>query len=181
MATPPDLPIDALNARHPGLTKAVASAYREAATVCLDRHHQPPAEFVVNGMTEQKALLCWQPPDAHVRGAWANETDATEFGAYACVLSALELDQGLVAVRRAETLTGADYYVAPLGTDPADLEDCWRLEVSGVDHGARGVVDRRLREKLGQTERGASNVPAIAGVVGFKAQIVVLARATEPV
>ena len=35
-------------------------------------------------------------------------------------------------------MTGADYYVAPPGNSPEDLEDCLRLEVSGVDHDPKG-------------------------------------------
>ena len=48
------------------------------------------------------------------------------------------------------------------------LESCFRLEVSGVDAGGRSVVEARLRQKIDQTRRGASNLPAIASVVGFK-------------
>lgn len=82
---------------------------------------------------------------------------------------------GLVAVHRAETLTGADYYVARPGDSSDDLEDCQRLEVSGVDRGFRGVLERRLRAKLDQAAAGRSNPPALAGVVGFRASLVMLA------
>ena len=81
----------------------------------------------------------------------------------------------LVAVGRAETLTGADYYVAPQGSMPGDLEGCLRLEVSGVDSGSNTVVGRRLKNKLAQARRGLSDLPAIAGVAGFRARLVLLA------
>lgn len=73
-----------------------------------------------------------------------------------------------MAVRRAETLTGSDWYVAPDGTDSNDLETCIRLEVSGIKAGTSVDVQRRLREKVAQAARGQSNLPAIAAVVGFK-------------
>ena len=120
-------------------------------------------------------VVVWQSPDARARGAWANETDATEAGAYACALAAVELTDGLVAVRRAETRTGADYYVAPHGASADDLEDCLRLEVSGVDRGPEHVVRQRLNAKLRQAAAGNSNLPALAGVVGFKARMIVVA------
>jgi hypothetical protein len=160
--------------RHTGLTTAIADSYTEAAGVCLDRHHEPPTDFEIetdgSGTT---VAVEWRPSDARTRRAWANETDATEAGA--CALAAVELVNGLVAVHRAETLTGADYYVARPGDSPADLEDCQRLEVSGVDRGLRGAVEERLRAKLDQVAAGRSNLPALAGVVGFRARLVMLA------
>ncbi len=56
-----------------------------------------------------------------------------------------------------------------------DLEDCWRLEVSGVDQGSESVVERRLQDKLAQAAAGRSNLPAVAGVVGFRARVILLA------
>ena len=45
----------------------------------------------------------WETTDERTKHGWANETDTTEAGAYACVLAAVELFDGLLAVRRAET------------------------------------------------------------------------------
>lgn len=108
--------------------------------------------------------------------AWANNIDTTESGAYGVCLAAVEVEEQLVAVRRAETLTGADWYVAPIGTESDDLESCFRLEVSGLDAGGRAEVAARLRQKVEQTRRGASNLPAIASVVGFKEKSVAIQK-----
>jgi hypothetical protein len=54
------------------------------------------------------------------------------------------------------------------------LEGCVRLEVSGVNAGTAADVKRRLQEKISQTLRGESNLPAIASVVGFKVQEIVI-------
>jgi hypothetical protein len=169
------LQLDSLHERHPGLTSALSGTYFEAASVCLSRHHTSPTELQVgrNG-SETLRLVEFQVPDARTLNAWANDIDATESGAYGVCLAAVEVEESLVAVRRAETLTGADWYVAPIGTQADDLEGCFRLEVSGVDSGGRAVVDARLRQKVEQTRRGASNRPAIASVVGFKLQAVVI-------
>ena len=176
MQIKPALPIHHMDQRHVGLTKPIADSYTEAATVSLDRHHESPTEFDLDQSgSRSPATVEWPPPDGRARDAWANTTDATEQGAYACALAAVELVSGLVAVRRAETMTGADYYVAPPGNSPEDLENCLRLEVSGVDHGPEATIERRLRVKLDQAAAGKSNLPAVAGVVGFKARLIMLA------
>lgn len=162
--------------RHQGLTAAIAASYWEAARVCLDRHHNPPVEFELDNSGQKvKAATEWEVTDARTRSAWANEIDTTETGAYACALAAIELLEGLVAVHRAETKTGADYYVAPMNTSPEDLESCIRLEVSGLDRGTIPSIVRRLKDKLEQAKSGKSNLPAIATVVGFRERLIMLA------
>lgn len=164
------LRIDALHERHPGLTQALGDTYTEAASVCFARHHAPPVIMLVkNGSNEEDRLVNFTIPDTQVQNAHANEIDATEAGAYGVSLAAVETVVGLVAVRRAETLTGADWYVAPSGILSDDLENCLRLEVSGINAGTSADVQRRLAQKVAQAARGQSNLPAIAAVVGFKA------------
>jgi hypothetical protein len=164
-----------LHLRHPGVTESIARTYAEAASVCLGRHHTSPAECDVWDREHREALLLeWEAPDERSLAAWGNEIDATEAGAVGVVLSALEPYTGHVAVRRAETLTGADYYVGPYGTGRDDLEHCFRLEISGVDHGPASTVHQRVAQKVRQTVRGKSNLPALVGVVGFKVRLIVL-------
>jgi len=125
--------------------------------------------------TPELRVVHFTAPDVRILNAHRNEIDATEAGAYAVSLAAVEAVAGLVAVRRADTLTGADWYIAPSGTDSEDLENCIRLEVSGVNAGAASDIKRRVREKLSQASRGASNLPAMAAVIGFKALEIVIA------
>ena len=80
-----------------------------------------------------------------------------------------------VALARAETRSGADYYVGR--ADMADMEDAHRLEISGTDQGEEGQFRRRLERKLRQASRGSSALPALACVVGFKLRQIVIARA----
>jgi len=164
-----ELRLDGLHERHPGLTPALGQSYAEAASVCLSRHHQPPVTMSLkHAGNDELRVVNFAVPDSRVRNAHANEIDATEIGAYGVSLAAVEDVAGLVAVRRAETLTGADWYIAQAGADIEDLESCIRLEVSGTNAAASGDVNRRLREKVAQAARGESNLPAIAAVVGFK-------------
>ena len=169
----PKLQLESLYERHTGLTPSLSGTLSETASVCLARHHISPVEFEINCSTGQRIrIIEFQIPDSRALNAWANSIDTTETGAYGVCLAAVEAEEMLVAVRRAETLTGADWYVAPIGIAPDDLESCYRLEVSGVDAGNKSVVDARLRQKIEQTRRGASNLPAIAAVVGFKVKAV---------
>ena len=172
---PSYLPLVGMAERHPGLTQPIAACYVEAARVCLDRHHMSPTEFTVqNGSETVRAMVQWETTDERVRSAWANDIDATEAGAYACALAAVELTGGLVAIRRAETGTGADYYIGPPDQPFDDLEGCLRLEVSGIDRGTAAAIARRLQQKIEQAAAGNSNLPAMAGVVGFRAQLIQL-------
>jgi hypothetical protein len=165
--------------RHQALTPSVAGSYLEAARVCLDRHHMSPKEFSLeDDKVKSIAQVEWEETDDRVKTAWANADDATRDGAYAFAIAATELLRGMVAVRRAETRTGADYYIALADTDLEDLENCLRLEVSGTDSD-KVEVKRRLRIKLEQARKGNSNLPALAAVIGFRVQLILLQTVVE--
>lgn len=172
------LPFHDLATRHPGLTKAIGDSYTEAARVCLDRHHTSPIRISIEAATaKHEAIAKWQPANDGERAAWANEIDTTMTGAYGIALAVVEVAEGMFAIRRAETGTGADYYVAPQNTRTDDLEAWFRLEISGVDRGDRLILQQRLNQKVRQALDGQSNLPALAAVVGFRAKCVAIARA----
>ena len=171
----PSLKLRDLDQRHPGVSLGVSASYSEAASVCFDRHHAPPVNLSIERPAPLQVSADWTPPDDGIKRAWANETDTTEAGAYCVALAAVETTDGLVAIARAETRTGADYYLGPPGVTPDDLEMSHRLEVSGVDGGGSSLVKTRLRQKIDQAAAGRSSLPAIAAVVGFAARQVVIA------
>lgn len=145
---------------------------------------QPASRLSRGGHTvrqrqEVPAEVAWAIPGPRELDAWANTTDATEAGAYGCVIAGVELLRDRYAVRRAETGTGADYYVGPIGAGKSDLEDCFRLEVSGISTGDYRDVSRRLLEKVGQAQRGDSSLPAMAGVIGFSARLLMIQDVPE--
>jgi hypothetical protein len=152
---------------HPGLTRALAACYAEAAEVCLSRHHEPPhTTFAVEcgGMRAERGLV-WRSPSGAAGRAYNNRDDATRDGAYIVSIAAVNRELGLVALLRAETRTGADYYVGPPGA--RDIEEAFRLEVSGTDTGSIAAMRGRLQEKVEQARAGESDLPAYASVVGF--------------
>lgn len=161
------------------MSQAVSDSYAEAAEVCLDRHHKPPLTQVAvqtDGKTVRRDLA-WRGPSTIARRAWNNRDDATRDAAYIVSLSAIESEVGLVALARAETRTGADYYVGM--KDAEDLEQAHRLEVSGVDSGTESDVRRRLSQKVDQAAQGRSHLPAMASVVGFKVARVLVAKVSS--
>jgi hypothetical protein len=105
---PPLLPLHDMAARHYGLIEPIADSYLAAARVCLDRRHESPVQIgIQNSTAEIHARIEWEKADGRIRGALNNQIDATEAGAYACIIAAVELSERLFAVRRAETSTGA--------------------------------------------------------------------------
>lgn len=156
-----------------GISEGISLGYSEAIRACLDRHHTSPVEFrLQDNDTQETAAASWPPSDERTRMAWANKDDATEAAAYGIAIAAIEVLRGLIAVRRAETRTGADYYLGNPEDAEEDLEASLRLEVSGTDQGNEVVIRARLREKVRQAARGNSNLPAIASVVGFAALVI---------
>jgi hypothetical protein len=143
-------------------------------------HSRPNNIKIELGHVASEVHVDWLSPDKRLAAAYANTTDTTEAGAYGVSLAAVELEAGLVAVQRAETLSGADYYVAPQGADPDDLEEALRLEVSGTETAGRGVCDRRLRQKVEQTQRASHSNPALASVVSFCDRVVLVSDVIAP-
>jgi len=166
--------------RHPGVSSAVCEAYSEAAEVCLARHHSPPrtALQVTCVGTESLKSLKWSTPDDTALRSWSNDDDATRDGAYVVSLAVVERELGMVALSRADTRTGADYYIGK--PESLDLEEAFRLEVSGVDKGSVVDIRRRLRIKEDQAARGDSFLPAYAGVVGFREAAVMVSLVGDP-
>lgn len=170
---PPLLPLQNMAERHQGLTRSVAENNLEAARICLDRHHLSPKEFTLEDDAVQSiARVEWEATDDRTKNAW-DKDDATEYGACAFAIAAIELSRELFAIRRMSKGTGADYYVALRSQDLEDLENCFRLEVSGTSSD-KVEVKKRLSIKIDQTRRGNSNLPALVSIIGFKVQLILL-------
>ena len=165
---PTELKYYDLHTRHHGLSQSVAGSYAEAATVCFDRHHQTAVELEIKDNNAiVTTLVNWPKVSDQTKAVWNNNIDATEAGASAIALAAVEQTRGLVAVSRAETATGADYYIDKPGAQIIDLETSYRLEISGTDASDHRQLGYRLTSKIKQSQNGKSNLPAIACVVGF--------------
>lgn len=155
-----------------GLARNHVANHVDAASVMLDKFHDPPASGAVElGREEQALEIDWKPPPTVLRASHANELRATEDGAYA-VAFAVATGCGYVVRRRAHHGSGSDYLLTRAGEPDNDFV---KLEVSGV---ARARDARRLRarlkQKLVQLERGDLVRPGLAIVVGFESARVLL-------
>ena len=159
--------------RHP-MDPHQLRGYANAAKVRLEAHHAPPVDFEVISKGETVNYeIKWAPVDDMLRRSYNNADDAKRDGAYVIAFAAVEELEGLVGIGRAETKTGADYYVAPAGAEASDFENAVRLEVSGTD-GTAAEVRARLRQKQEQTRKGTGTEPAIAAVVGFRTRLILV-------
>lgn len=172
-----ELKFNELAQRHPGVSEGIAQAYDEAARVCLGRHHEPPQTFVIKGDSKQlECIADWDTATSREKRAWNNTIDATEWGACGVALAAIELMFGLVAVARAETGTGADYLLDTPGKPFDNIEECLRLEISGMDRANASDLNDRVRRKINQTRRGKASQPARTAVVVFQSLIVAMSE-----
>jgi hypothetical protein len=174
-----------LHTRHIGLTEPISLSLAEAAFVLLDANHSNSP--VLFDLYDHKKVIetkidviiqtevSWPEVTPRQKSAWNNANDRVEDGASALALAAVEMQRNLVAVSRAETKSGSDYYLSVGGSEVVDLETATRLEVSGTEKGNSSVVNQRLAQKIKQTESGQSNLPAIACVVGFQVKIIKMA------
>ncbi len=185
-----ELQIQSLSARHPGLTESLSNVFYEAAQICLSRHHASPIVFsVTHNQQTIEAVSQWDEPSSRTSRSQGNQNDATEYGACAISIAALEITTDFVVTARMESLSGGDFYIAPKSSIPNDFEEdyepglldsAYKLEVSGIDEGSQAVVSTRLRNKIQQTQDGNCHLPAIASVVEFSNKIVVSTEVTQP-
>jgi hypothetical protein len=164
----PKLPLEEMSSRHPGLIPCLEETCKKSAAVILDKYYRSPEVFLLrDDKNEFDSLVEWEEPDARTKAALNNKDDSKCDGAYIISLAALELSRGMVAIGRTDILSGADYYVAPIGSELDDLENAYKLEVSGTESDLSGFKTR-LNDKVEQAKRGNCNLPALAAVVGYK-------------
>lgn len=162
---------------HPCITPALAEVMFEAARVCLDRHHAPPIDLETRTDNHWDTVhLDWPPSDNRLRRAWGNQIEAIEWGAVGVALAYAGQIAGLLAVRRAQRGSGADYFMIREDADLHDLEARIRLEISGVERGNLADLNRRLAQKVEQLGRGRPAGLGVAVVVGFSARTLCIAR-----
>jgi hypothetical protein len=163
--------ISDLHKSHFGVTEEIARTFAQAACVCFDRHHRSPIDLEIRTANRTiRRRHKWRKPSGRTKAAWANTDDATRDGAYGVCIASVESAEALYAVGRAETRTGADYY---LGHEKGarDFERAYRLEISGTD-ADETTARTRLHQKRRQADRGDSDLPAFAAVVSFRDAVV---------
>lgn len=173
-----------LHLRHFGITPDLCRSYAEAVRVCLSRHHEPPVELEITSDVQSWSRLMsrrevwWSPPNHSMRRAWANLNDTTRDAACLLSMAVVEAEYGMVVIARADTGSGADYYIG-YPEDLNDLESAFRLEVSGIDRGGELEIRSRLRRKVLQVRNGQVDSLALVSVVGFAAKRVAISEVDQ--
>jgi hypothetical protein len=146
----------------------------QAAEVCFDSNHRSPVHLTVllDGAENGKYEVSWEALSDRQRRSHRNELNAAEYGGYGVALAVVRRVLNLRGYERADHLSGADYYAIPAGE--SDFEKAVRLEVHGTQTELMSTFNWRVREKTQQLRNGASNLPGIACVVGFRLTMVML-------
>ncbi len=149
------------------LSEATGRFLAECASVCLaNQGHKTETTMSIVGMrTDVVRIVRSSVSDVIVR-THGDLQHAQEHGAYAIGISLLLLNEGYNDVEQSAKTTGVDYYVGD--NDGLMFQHKARLEVSSLLNGSEIQVQKRVREKLRQTERSAgSKLPAYVAVVEY--------------
>jgi hypothetical protein len=154
-----------------GLTPARGQSFAEAAAVCLEQcAHESSVECAITGFSPQVGELHWEAVDDQQRNTNADLQDATEDGAAGVAILAMSALTGLTVRERAIKNTGVDYWLGDDGASDDDLpfQNLTRLEISGIlTSSPQNTVDRRVAQKLAQTDPTDAVAPAYVAVVEF--------------
>ena len=146
------LTLDDLSSGATGVTPAYGRSLAEAAGVCLDdQEHANPIRFHIPDIDPQTCDLTWPTISERTRLTWNDDEDATEHGAMAIALLFTIRFLGYRIVGRMKKGKGVDFLLARSTSDAS--EEPVYLEVSGIRHGNAATIQRRLKEKLQQTEK----------------------------
>lgn len=172
----------------PGVDRQKGNELARAAAVCLeDQGHVPGAQLTVRGLISSRYTLNWPLVTAQSRRTRADAREATEDGAAGIAVLLVSREIGFTVIARSRVGTGVDYWlgdddnsnitaVEQVMTD--EMRDLLqddslvvkgRMEVSGTLQGGDSEIRRRMRLRLGQTDRSeATGLPAYVIVVEFR-------------
>ena len=115
----------------------------------------------------EKTLQRWSITiNDQILRSWADEQELVEYGACGVAILMMLNLVGFKVIRRARKGTGFDYWLASTNED-LPFQEAARLEVSGILTGREAELMKRIRQKVIQTQRSSSSLPAYVVVVEF--------------
>ena len=157
----------------PGVSPQMGSAMVQAAAVCLElQGHDQGVRLQIDGQINGSYSLVWPPADDQAHRTWADHQEATEYGATAVAVMLVTNKTDYTVIKRAAKGTGIDYWLGYDSEEPpfqgkARLEVSGILTVDGTDEEVTTAIDRRVREKLKQTQPSSGSLPAFVAVIEF--------------
>lgn len=160
----------------PGLSGRAGGNLLEACLVCLESNgHNSGITLAVSDEGESKdCRLVWIGlVGQQAFDSYGDSQEATEWGACGIACSLIERIHGLVITKRSRKGTGFDYWLGNADQDFSGnsllFQNVAKLEVSGIFNDEQmSAIDRRVRDKIRQIERGKySALAAYVVVVEF--------------
>ena len=126
----------------------------------------------VIGYANNTYALRWPLINAQSRRTWADEREATQFGATAIAVLLVKRETGYTVVERSAIGTGIDYWLGhekdePLFQHKARLEVSGILNAGGNERHVESSVRSRVREKIQQVRPSISVLSTYVIVVEF--------------
>jgi hypothetical protein len=158
----------------PAVDVNMGAVHAACAGVCLEHHgHTDGVTLPIKGSVDASAMMCWpEVTDQHLR-THNDMQDATECGACGVAFMIALSISGYEVLLRSKKGDGFDYY---LGKDDPDrmYQNAARLEVSGILEGTDVEIQKRVRQKLKQTDPSDTmGLPAFVCVVEFSQPLAV--------
>ena len=165
------LSIDLLNEGLPAISPAFGAFLVEAARVCLaEGGHAHGVQLEVIGDQSIEFQLHWDDElSEQIRNSWSDLQEATEYGATCMALLLVLALTDLTVVRRSVKGTGFDYWLGRKEIEEGTFQECARLEISGILSGNLRTIEKRVKDKLRQTNRSDHlGLPALVIVTEFR-------------
>jgi hypothetical protein len=161
------LTLEDLSADFPHIPPECGTVLVQSAVLSLEgQDHKSGTLLTVEGSFNTTFQLLWSMDVTEaMRRYWNDPDEAAEQEAYALALLLLRALAGLTVLERSRKGTGFDWWLA---SEDNLFQVTARLEVSGIMTGSPRRVNRRLKERVEQTERSdPSGLTAFIAVVEF--------------
>ena len=121
----------------------------------------------IEGSSLDGLSVIWESTTTEeTKNSWYDIQDLTEYGAVGiAILIVLRLTPFKI-LRRAVKGEGVDYWLADKN-ETIPFQNTARLEVSGIFNGDISLIEKRVKQKLKQTEPTDGAIPAYIVVVEF--------------
>ena len=172
--------LKALSRGLPCITKSNGTRFAEASSAYLGHlGHPVSCRLKVIGVADAEISLKRLTVTDQMKRSLADLQIATEQGAYGVAILLVIKFTEYQVVEQSYKSTGFDYWLGL--KDDAILDFKARLEVSGILTGDRAAIDKRVKQKVRQTDRSdPSGLPAYVAVVEFSGPLVALVRKSLP-
>ena len=121
----------------------------------------------VSGQDQTQYVVYWDGVDDEMRRTWADQEEATEYGAYCIAFLLMHKLRGMISIERSRKENGFDYWIGIRDDSPDLFQKKAVLEVSGIRTGTASSRTQRLNEKITRLQKYKRVLPAVVVVVEF--------------